>query len=129
MGRAIKLALVAVVGMFLILVFASILTDFGTWPWQVTQAYVNGDLGLTIGEPKRVVWARVLELQKEGKLVPGAGLNNDSRASTTEFSQVHDLDWWSFPIPPCCRCSVDLTFDSRTLKSFERHCNYAPEGT
>ena len=68
-----------------------------------------------------------LELQREGVLVPGAGKNNDFRASTTDFTQVDTLDWWSFPTLPCCRCSLDLTFNAERLASFQRHCNYAPE--
>lgn len=128
MLRAIKLASMTIVAVLLVLTIASVSTGFSTWPWQVTHAYFDGDLGLNIGATKQEVWERVLEMQREGTLVPLIGENNDSRATTTEFSQVHDLDWWSFPTPPCCRCSVDLAFEQERLRHFERQCNYAPEG-
>jgi hypothetical protein len=128
MRRTIKRGIAALLGVIVVLAIASIVSGFSTWPWQITHLYSDGQLGLGVGASKLDVWNRILTLQDEGRLVRGAGRNNDSRASTTEFSQVSNLDWWSFPVPPCCRCSLDLTFDQGYLKHFEKHCNYAPEG-
>jgi|GEM_PF-4117905 hypothetical protein len=126
--RKLVLGLTGLAGIAILALMASAATGFSTWPWQTSQAYADGELGLRIGATKLEVWNRILELQREGVLVPGAGRNNNSRASTTEFTQVDSLDWWSFPIPPCCRCSLDLTFEDESLASFQGHCNYAPEG-
>jgi hypothetical protein len=127
--RKLAQGLLVLVGVALVALLGSIVTDFSTWPWHTRRTYADGELELHIGATKLDVWNRILEMESEGKLVPQAGTNNDSRASTTEFKQVHDLDWWSFPIPPCCRCSLDLTFVGGKLMQFERYCNYAPEGT
>jgi hypothetical protein len=126
--RRLLLGIVGLAGVVLIAVIWSAATGFGTWPWQTNRPYVDGDLGLRIGATKPDIWSQVLALEGKGILVPGAGGNNDHRASTTEFTQVHDLDWWDFPMPPCCKCSLDLTFKAGKLTHFERHCNYAPEG-
>jgi hypothetical protein len=127
--RKLALGLAGLAGFALLTLLASAATGFSTWPWQKNHVYADGDLGIHIGAGKLDVWNQVLKLQRNGVLVPGAGRNNNSRASTTEFTQVNSLDWWSFPTPPCCRCSVDLTFEADDLTSFKRHCNYAPEGT
>jgi hypothetical protein len=126
--RKVAFVLAGLVGLPLLALFASFATGFSTWPWQKTQAYADGDLGLHIGASKLDAWNQILKLQRDGVLVQGAGSNNDSRASTTEFTQVNNLDWWSFPTPPCCRCSVDITFENNKVASFGHHCNYAPEG-
>jgi hypothetical protein len=126
--RKLTLGIGGLAGVVIVALIWSAATGFGTWPWQTSRSYVDGDLGLRIGATKLVAWTRVLELEQAGILVPGAGTNNDSRASTTEFTQVHDLDRWNFPAPPCCRCALDLTFEGEKLKHFERHCNHAPEG-
>jgi hypothetical protein len=126
--RKFTLGLTGLVGLALLTLLASAVTGFSTWPWQKTHVYEDGELGLHIGASRLDVWKQILRLQRKGVLVPGAGRNNNSRASTTDFTQVASLDWWSFPSPPCCRCSVDLTFKNDSLKSFEKHCNYAPEG-
>ena len=125
--RKVVLGLTGLVSVAVLAVLASAATGFSTWPWQTTEPYADGELGLRIGATKLEVWNRILELQHEGALVPGAGSNNDSRASTTEFTQVDNLDWWSFPTPPCCRCSLELTFEDESLASLHGHCNYAPE--
>ena len=125
--RRLSLGTLGLAGLVLLALAGSCATGFGTWPWQQTRAYVDGDLGLRIGASKQEAWNRILQLQHEGVLVPGAGSNNDSRASTTEFTQVNSLDRWSFPTPPCCRCSVEITFEGEKLDSFKHHCNYAPE--
>jgi hypothetical protein len=126
--RRLTLGIVGLAGVALVALVCSAITSFGTWPWQTSRPYVDGDLGIRIGATKPIVWTRVLELEGANILVPGAGSNNDHRASTTEFRQVHDLDSWSFPMPPCCKCALDLTFKGEALTHFERHCNYAPEG-
>jgi hypothetical protein len=126
--RKLGLGLTGLAGLSLLALLASAASGFRTWPWQQTQEYADGDLGLRIGASKLDAWNQILKLQREGVLVPGAGSNNDSRASTTEFTQVSSLDWWSFPTPPCCRCSVDITFEGEGLASFKHQCNYAPEG-
>jgi hypothetical protein len=126
--RKITLGIVGSASVVMVALIWSAATDFGTWPWQTTRLYVDGDLGLHIGATKLVAWTRVLELEGAGILVPGAGTNNDHRASTTEFTQVHNLDSWNFLMPPCCSCSLDMSFEGEKLEHFERHCNYAPEG-
>ena len=126
--RKVAASLGALVGIPLLGLLFSFHTGFSTWPWQKPHPYRDGELGLHIGAKKAEVWERILALQREGLLVPGAGQNNDSRASTTELSQVQSLDLWSFPMPPCCRCTLELTFESSKLTRFKKHCNYAPEG-
>jgi hypothetical protein len=126
--RKLALSIVGLAGVLVVALIWSAATDFRTWPWQTTRPYVDGDLGLHIGATKLAAWTRVLELEGAGILVPGTGSNNDHRASTTEFTQVHDLDSWSFATPPCCKCALELRFKGEKLTHFERHCNYAPEG-
>jgi|HubBroStandDraft_1064217.scaffolds.fasta_scaffold356267_1 hypothetical protein len=126
--RKVTLGIVGLAGVAIVALICSAITNFDTWPWQTRRPYVDGDLRIRIGATKQIVWARVLELEGADILVRGAGSNNDHHASTTKFAQVHDLDSWSFPTPPCCRCALDLTFEGEKLKHFERHCNYAPEG-
>jgi hypothetical protein len=126
--RKLMLGFVGLAGVAVVALICSAITGFDTWPWQTHRPYVDGDLGIRIGTTKLIVWDRLLELERAGILVPGAGSNNDHRASTTEFTQVNDLDWWSFPTPPCCTCALELTFKGEKLTHFERHCNHAPEG-
>jgi hypothetical protein len=106
-------------------------TDFRTWPWQITRPYVHGDLGLRVGATK----PRCLEpsLGAGRTRHPGSGSREEQRPPRVNErihtgSQVHDLDWWDFPMPPCCKCSLDLSFKAGKLTHFERHCDYAPEG-
>lgn len=116
-------ASVLVVAAFLVLSFA---TGFRMWPWQRHWTYADGTLGIKLGSTKPDVWARVAQLQSAGVL-DTIGRNNDSRVTTDAFYQVHNLDDWSFVMPPCCRCSLELTFENGLLSSFAKHCNYAPE--
>ena len=127
LARKLTLAFAGVAGIAVLALIASAATGFSTWPWQTRQAYADGELGLRIGAAKLEVWTRIREMQREGVLVPGAGRNNDHRASTTDFTQVDTLDQWSFPTPPCCRCWLELTFADEGLASFQRRCSYAPE--
>ena len=126
--RKLTLSIEGLAGVAVVALISSAIIGFRTWPWQTRQAYVDGDMGIHIDATKLIVWNRILELEGADILVAGAGSNNDHRASTKTFTQIHDLDWWSFPTSPCCRCTLEFTFNGQKLTHFERHCNYAPEG-